>query len=319
MMDSPLVSVIIPTFNAAALLPATIESVLAQTYTSVEILVIDDGSTDNTAEVLERFGRGIRYFRQDNWGGPSGPRNVGVGNAVGDLIAMFDSDDLMMPEKLATAVDVFRQHPEVHFTFSNFQGIDEEGEVHRDDFLARYRNFRKALQREEDSPVGVMPGRETYRQLLTANFIGTSSVVCRREVFDRVGLFDESMLNADDVDMWRRIAYAGFRFAYIDKVLHSYRKTEGGVTARGVKRYPAILKGLKKQIDLDLEPDEFQTVRNRIYKAQLGYGSALCRSGEYGLSRKMFLEALDFRLGVVGIKGLVKASVLQVFAGKKNN
>ena len=318
-MDSPLVSVIIPTFNAAGLLPATIASVLDQTYTNVEILVIDDGSTDATPKVLECFGNRIRYFRQENWGGPSGPRNVGVKNATGDLIAIFDSDDLMMPEKLATAVDVFRHNPDVNFTFSNFQGIDEEGEVHRDDFLSKYRSFRRVLQREEGSSVGVIPGRMAYRELLTANFIGTSSVVCRREVFDRVGLFDESMLNADDVDMWRRIAYAGFSFAYIDKVLHSYRKTAGGVTARGAQRYPAILVGLRKQVKLDLEPDEQKILARKIYQMQLGYGIALCKSGDYRLSRSVFLGALKSHWSFGGAKGLVKSIFLQLFVGKKNN
>ncbi len=311
-MDSPLVSVVIPTFNAARLLSETIDSVLGQTYPHVEVLVIDDGSTDDTAQVLERFGDRIRYFRQENWGGPSGPRNVGVQNAQGDLISFFDSDDLMVSEKLATSVDVFRHHPDVDFVFSNFQGINEGGEVYKDDFLAKYTSFRRVLEREEESSVGFIPGREVYHELLTANFIGTSSVVCRRAVFDRVGLFDESMLNADDVDMWRRIAYARFRFAYIDKVLHSYRKTAGGVTARGVDRYPAILKGLRKQLDLDLDSAERNTMQQRLNQMQLGYGSALCRSGNFALSRKMILEALSNRWSIKGITELLKVTISQI-------
>ena len=140
-MEFPLVSVIIPAFNSAGLLAETLDSVLGQTYRDLEILVVDDGSTDDTAKVVEAYGDQVRYFKQDNWGGPSRPRNVGVQNAGGSLIAIFDSDDLMMPDKIETAVDVFRRHPEVSFTFSNFQGIDQQGDVHKDDFLARYRTW----------------------------------------------------------------------------------------------------------------------------------------------------------------------------------
>ena len=305
-MEFPLVSVIIPTFNAAGLLTETLDSVLGQTYRDLEILVVDDGSTDDTAKVVEAYGDQVRYFKQDNWGGPSRPRNVGVQNAGGSLIAIFDSDDLMMPDKIETAVDVFRRHPEVSFTFSNFQGIDQQGAVHKDDFLARYRNFRRGMERKDGSPIGLIPGREIYRELLTANFIGTSSVMCRREVFDQVGPFDEAMLNADDVDMWRRIAFAGFRFAYIDRVLHSYRKTAGGVTARGAKRYPAILRGLRKQLDLDLLKDERSVLEKKLFQLELNYASALTEAADTVNARRIILGSLAKKPSWAGVKGLAK-------------
>ena len=127
----------------------------------------------------------------------------------------------------------------------------------------------------------------------------------------------DERLNADDVDMWRRIAFAGYRFGYLDKVLHSYRKTPGGVTSRGVKRYPAILKSLKKQFELDLEPCEIQILRKRIYKVLLGYGIALCQKGDFTLSRKMFREALKIHRGLGVVRGLTKSYLFQFISGGK--
>ncbi len=305
-MESPLVSVIIPAYNAAVLVAETIDSVLAQNYPSVEILVVDDGSTDETAKVLQCYGDRIRYFHQENWGGPSRPRNVGLRNATGELVAFFDADDLMAPEKLQTAVDVFERFPKVDFTFSSFRGIQEDGATHRADFLERYQNFRSEIQSEEGSTIGVMAGRAVFRQLLGANFIGTSSVVCRRSVFDQVGEFDESMLNADDVDMWRRIAYAGYQFAFIDEILHSYRKTAGGISAGGAKRYPAILSGIRKQLQLELEADERALLNDKINQLELGYAAALGLGGDRAAARRVYREVLAKKVSWTGIKGLVK-------------
>jgi len=311
-MDLPVVSVVIPTFNSADVLPAVLDSVLEQTYSGVEILLVDDGSTDGTASVAADYENRIRYFHQENWGGPSSPRNVGIQNAKGEFISFFDSDDLMKPGKLARAMEVFQQNPAVDFTFSNFQGVDEEMQIHRKDYLADYRKFRGDLVWEDGNGFGVMAGRKLYSQLLEANFIGTSSVVVRKSVFEKVGLFDEAMLNADDVDMWRRIAYAGFRFAFIDKVLHSYRKSPEGVTSRGARRYPAILKGFYKQLELDLDPREKSILRTKINSFELAYADALRQAGEFSQSLEIYQKAIKRKPGLSGVKGLVRLMLSSV-------
>lgn len=308
-MTTPLVTVVIPTYNSAEFLPATLDSVLAQTYSAIEIIVVDDGSTDDTVSVLKPYMGQIRYIRQDNWGGPSRPRNIGVDAAGGELVAFFDSDDLMMPEKIADSAGVLADNPRVGLVFSNFQGISEQELILVRDFLAGYVNFRDDLIDTDDSEVKILPARKAYSQLLKANFIGTSSVVCRKTVFVEAGTFDEEMLNADDVDMWRRIAYAGFDFAYVDRILHSYRKREGGVTDRGVRRYPSILRGLAKQLELELEPRERRLVEDRLLALRMDYGSALCDSGAYADARRIFGKILAEKTTLRGIKGWLKAVV----------
>jgi glycosyltransferase involved in cell wall biosynthesis len=309
-MVTPLISVIIPTWNSAEYLPTTLDSVFAQTWNNTEVIVVDDGSTDNTRSVLEPYGDKIRYFRQENWGGPSRPRNVAIDHSRGDFIAFFDSDDLMDLEKLTSAAKVLQAHPDVDFTFSNFRSIDETSHILNADFLADYTNFRRNLKSLPGSNTGFLPGRVAFSELLKANFVGTSSVVCRRKIFDKVGLFDETMLNADDVDMWRRIAYAGFGFAFIDQILHSYRKRGGGVSDRGgARRLPAILASLRKQLALDLSPEERLLLERRIHAILLGFGDELCAVGQFNQAEKVFREALNQRFTLQGCKGLLKVAL----------
>lgn len=306
-MDLPLVSVVIPTYNSADFLPATLESVLEQSYPKIEIIVVDDGSKDDTSAILSPFKTRVKYIRQENWGGPSRPRNVGISASEGELISFFDSDDLMLPGKIAESVAAFANHPTLGLVFTNFQGIDEDGQVRKKDFLATYQDFRVDLQGDSESSVQVLPARKAYSQLLKANFIGTSSVMCRKAVLDKVGSFDEKMLNADDVDMWRRVSFAGFDFAFVNGIYHGYRRRAGGVTARGTGRFPAVLYGLGKQVDLELEPWESQLVKERIQSLELAYGSGLYREGAFPESLQVFSSSLRSKISTRGIIGWIKA------------
>ena len=118
-MSSPLVSVIIPTYNRANLLCATVESVFKQTYRNIEIIVVDDGSTDHTTEAMEQYGDRIRYSRRPN-AGVNAARNLGFKQARGEFLALLDSDDLWAPYKLDLQVRLLRLFTDVGFTFSNF-------------------------------------------------------------------------------------------------------------------------------------------------------------------------------------------------------
>lgn len=306
-MERPLVTVVIPTYNSAEFLPATLESVFCQTYDHLEIVVVDDGSSDQTQMVIGPYLDRLKYVKQENWGGPSRPRNVAIGEASGDLVAFFDSDDLMMPNKIACAVQAFSDHPELGLVFSNFQGIDESGNILVGNFLEAYQDFRNELTGDSGGSVRCLNAKAAYSSLLRANFVGTSSVVCPRAVLKQVGSFDEKMMNADDVDMWRRIAFAGYGFGFIDQVLHGYRKRGGGVTARGVRRYPAVLYGLGKQLELDLEPGDRKYLEGRIHGLELEYASALTNSGQHGEARQLFRRALENKVSWRALKGLMKA------------
>lgn len=312
-MEYPTVSVVIPTFNCARFLPRTLDTVIAQNYENIEIVLVDDGSTDDTFQVIQSYLEKIKYVKQENWGGPSQPRNVGIKKATGDFISFFDSDDLMIQGKLAEAVRVLNNHSDVSIVFTNFRGIDYEGRVIRRDYLKPYFEFRSDLEYRESGQVGFLAGKKAHGHLLMANFIGTSSVVCRKEAFSNAGLFDESMLNSDDVDMWRRMAYAGMNFAFIDREFHEYRKTPFGVTSRGVHRYPHILKGLRKQLNLNLAPALMSKLERKIYNLELGYGNALFQADKYEQSGEVFKKAISAGgLSWIALKGYLKAKAWSI-------
>lgn len=305
--NPPLVSIVIPTFNSAPYLAEALNSVLDQDYPHIEILVIDDGSTDNTTSILEPFFDRIRYFKQPNWGGPSRPRNVGIENASGEFIAFFDSDDIMLPGKVSRSAKVLIDHQDIDFVFTNFQGVDFEGSVFKQNYLAEYRNFRADLEEREFSRVWTLNGDKAFTNLISANFIGTSSVLCRKSVFNVVGLMDENMLNADDANMWSRIAFAGFKFAFLDEVLHSYRKRPGGITSHTGKRYPAILYSISKKLSLDLIPNDRRLLEEKYHRMLLGYGWALHQEKQFSSARLTYRKALGEKISWAGIKGLLRS------------
>lgn len=247
MSRKPLISVVIPAWNAAATLSATLESVLGQDYPRIEVIVADDGSTDATGEIVRGYGDRVVYLADRNHGGPSRPRNRGLERARGDLVALFDSDDLMAPDKLSASAKVLEEIPAADLLFTDFQVIDAGGEVLQPRFLADYRSFRKALRPTGLAGVGLISGEDLIVELLRANFIGTSGVVARREALAAAGGFDEVLLNADDRDMWFRLAGNGRTFAFLDRALHSYRRLPGGVTARGGRRLPASVRVIERQ------------------------------------------------------------------------
>jgi teichuronic acid biosynthesis glycosyltransferase TuaG len=304
-MGLPTISVIVPCFNVAHFIPQTLSSILEQSHPQVEILVVDDGSTDSIDEALAPFADQIHYIRIPNSGGPSRPRNIGLQNARGDLISFCDADDLMLPGKLAAAAQVFEDHPEVDFLFTNFQTCDESGSMINQDFLAEYRDFRKNLQPMGGTGLSLLKGNHAYRSLLWANFIGTSSVVCRSRVFSVAGPFDETMPNSEDRDLWRRIARQGHTFAFLDEIHHSYRIRGGSISHGESERYPAMINGLEKELRHSKDAEDIQIIHQEIHRLWLGYGHALRKEGKRQEAQTAYRTALGQKTTWAGVKGLM--------------
>ena len=207
MINHPTVSVIIPTYNRAHLVGKAIKSVLNQTYQDFEIIVIDDGSTDNTEETVKSFNNfKIRYICHTNNQGVSVARNTGIRASRGKYIALLDSDDEWLPEKLDKQIKVLKsEFPEAGVVYSNVLYIDESG-----------KNMKKL-----GNPKKVEG--HIYEDLLVRNYVGTSStLLVKKECFNRVGLFDGLLKAQNDWDMWIRIAKY-YRFALIKIPLVKYR------------------------------------------------------------------------------------------------
>ena len=187
----PNVSVIIPTYQRANLVSKTIESVLAQTYTDYEIIVVNDGSTDNTREVLARFGDKINVIHQENKGA-SAARNTGIMASQGRYIAFVDDDDLWVPKKLEKQVKSFESNPNIGLVCSNM-------------FFFKY-NDVSADVADVWAPTSHPPGvLQDWILLFIGDFILMPTVVVRRECLDEVGLFDQTLTSCEDYDLWLRI------------------------------------------------------------------------------------------------------------------
>jgi len=200
------ISVIIPTYNRANLLPRAIESVLRQTFKNFELIIVDDGSTDNTTEVVKEFlkkDKRIKYIKLNkNSGVPAHPRNIGIQNAVGEYIAFLDSDDEWLPEKLEKQMQLFTNSSNnLGFVGCNGIVIDEKNNKTTEYKILKYEDI--------------------FKELLINNFISTSSILVKKKVFNKIGFFDENLKIGEDRDMWIRIAQQ-YKFDFISQPLFKY-------------------------------------------------------------------------------------------------
>lgn len=184
-----LVSVVVPVYNCALYLQQAIESIRVQTYRSVEIIIVDDGSTDNTPEVIKALGDDIVSIRQPN-GGPGKARNKGIDAATGEFIAFLDADDVWLPDKLKKQVDYLETHPEVGLVYSQTANFVDGKPIG-----------------DEASPQIAISGL-IFDELLSDTIIPLPSVVVRTEIARKVDGFDESLLTAEDTNFYLKVAYA---------------------------------------------------------------------------------------------------------------
>ncbi len=219
----PSVSVIIPAFNASALLPDAIESALRQTAGTPEVIVIDDGSTDSTADVVQQFQTRIRYFRQPN-SGAAAARNNGISRATGDFIAFLDADDWWHPTKLEHQLRHLGNCNECGAVYSHWCVCANP----RD---ARWQSTLDAVPTVESCGVAAHHSGWLYHELLLDSVIHTSAVLFRRSTVDRVGLFREDLLRGQDLDYWLRASRL-VQIHRLDAVLSAYREHPASATGR---------------------------------------------------------------------------------------
>jgi glycosyltransferase involved in cell wall biosynthesis len=208
MTRTPLVSVAIATYNYARYLPAAIESVLGQTVADLELIVTDDGSTDQTPEVIRPYLADPRFsYHQIEHIGVTPAKNHAIRRGRGEYIALLDSDDQWQPDKLERQLDLFRSNPRLGIAFARRGFFDPDGRDMGVDHRELYR------------------GR-VVEQLLLDNFICYSSAMVPRAVLDRVGLMDETLVHPSDYDLWLRIAM-DHPVDFVDEPMVRYRQHPG--------------------------------------------------------------------------------------------
>jgi glycosyltransferase involved in cell wall biosynthesis len=197
------VTVVIPNYNYERFLPQALDSVFAQTHPRLDVIVVDDGSTDGSDKVLAQYQGRLRWFRQKNQG-VSAARNKGIAEGRGQFVAFLDADDFWMPDKLERQLAAFAD-PRVGLVYTGVRYVDREGATLRD----------KPAATEGD----ILADHALMRPTVLA---GGSSALVRKACFERVGVFDARLSTSADWDMWRRIA-CHFRVAMVSEPLIGYR------------------------------------------------------------------------------------------------
>lgn len=309
--NGELVSVIIPTHNCRQWVSDAIDSALAQSYPSCELIVVDDGSVDDTGDYLgTKYGGQIRYVYQDN-SGPAAARNKGLSLANGSFIQFLDSDDFLAPSKIERQMTLFSDQLECGVVYSDFafMSIDKEG-------------YTKQSPAQYRQKYGV---KNVFEALLDSNFIVIHSALVRTDVLRCCGGFDMTLASDEDYDLWLRLAAAGCRFCFLPEVLAFYRRRHNSVsrdiftqkkgTLQALKKVEQNIHGLTAQertkLKLHLSREygwmsRLYFQRGRIYKAVSLLAHAIVNNPKHGL-------AYSGRLLIRKIKSLLDRHVLWRF------
>lgn len=255
----PLVSIIIPTYNRANLLKRAIESVISQTYKNLEIIVVDDGSTDNTEQIVKECQDSrIQYIRHSKNRGLSAAKNTGIKNSKGDFIAFLDSDDEYLPEKVEKSIEVFKKAPEnIGIVCSNFWRIEGE---------------KKKIAVSKRTPF---------------LYFG----VFRKEVFEKIGFFDEELEIYEDLDFGTRLI-CKFSSYFIDEPLAIYHITKGSLSfSSNIERLIEIKKLILERYEVDLKKSRWRLAHRKLARINYYLAKDFYCTGQIKKARGYFLKA----------------------------
>jgi glycosyltransferase involved in cell wall biosynthesis len=276
---APLASVVIPAYNAARYIGATLDSVFKQTFLAFEVLVVNDGSPDTAALdlALQPYQSKIRYIRQENRG-PSGARNAGIRAATGKYVAFLDSDDSWLPEHLAKQIDTLEANPKLQMIYAN--GVYLRGDTA---VGILFDNSPQALPVDLDC---LLRERST---------VITSSAVVLRDALFKAGLFDEQLRRCEDYDLWLRLAQSGTMISFTREI-HILHRQSNGLAANWELMRKALIQVYEKHLALGLlSAEQARFVRNKIRN--------IAAAIEFRHAKRAILEG-DFHKALESIQSL---------------
>jgi len=319
-MRDGFVSVVVPTYNRAYCICRTVDSVLAQTHHNWELLIVDDGSTDDTAALIaSRYGAAprFRYLHQPN-AGVSAARNTGIRASKGDFVALLDSDDVWKPWKLEVQLACFRAFPEIGMVWTNYEAVDKAGVIVNPRYMTTmyeaYRFFQPfdklfehsfALSTVIDSADTLEPGARVYTgniytQMLRGNLVHTSTVMLSRDRIDKVKEFDESLsLSGEDYDFHFRTCKWG-PVCFVDLASTQYQTDfDDRLTLHKKLIAENFLKTVEKAIARERGNGVFPQpmIHEVLAEAHSWYAEELLKIEDYAGVRKHALLALRNQIG----------------------
>ena len=311
----PRFSILMPAYNRAAYIAETIECLLGQAFGEFELLIVDDGSTDGTAEIIAGYAardRRLRVHTQPNAGRPSVGRNVGLERACGDHITFIDSDDLHTPDRLRILDDVLRRHGEGHVVFHDLGFIDACGAALPGTYLGNAGfTTAAACHLRPIGPQCHALGPDFWRfAALRYAALHTCAVSIPRALVQAHGLrFDTRYTIVDDTDMWLRLSLL-CPLLYVDRVIGQYRLHQGGISknpGRLLEESIALHENHLARLEPAIEEAVRREYRRKIaqYWGELGY--ARRANGDFGAAADAYAKALRIAPSVQHGRDLVKA------------
>jgi len=286
-----MISIIIPSYNSAHLICDTLESVLQSTLSYFEIIIINDGSTDNTQDVVTPYlaDTRIKYIYQHNKG-LAGARNTGINAANGEYLVFLDADDLILPNKLHVQSEYLNQHPEIDMVYSLSQWFIE-------------------YDLNDTRPVTfpVYEG-DVLDQLIYGNFMHVNSVMVRREKVIAAGLFDETLRELEDWDLWLRMVLRGSKIGFTPGILSKVRIRRGSMTSNQKRMDTTMARVLQKTIDNLAQSHPIQLKAHHallIYKLKSGDTRGYLKS----------ITKYQVRFGLPFISVAIKQTIKYLFRG----
>lgn len=305
-MDDKKVSFVIPCYNVENYISECLNSILSQSYSNIEIVIVDS-STDNTKEVIKNFeiktgNEKIKYFYQEGKG-PASARNFGIEMSNGDYIAFLDADDLLCPDSIQKRIKLFESEGSVGMVYSN----------------AYIMNENKLLQTTFRDIVNGSHEGHVFEKLIKNNFICTSTVLVSKSVLEKVGVFDESLKNAEDYGLWLRISGYGYSIGLVDEPLTYYRIRKGSLSENNLRNTEYLISLFNK---MKLQAENFSTkerklIDNNIKRFHADYfiikAKKLIVEGEYNEALKCYLKL--HKLKGFDIKYYIVLVILKFFPG----
>jgi len=305
----PEVSVVIPAFNAGMYIKQCIESVLDQKYPSIEIIIVDDCSTDDTRDIVMQFDTGIVNYicLEVNFGGPSKPRNIGVKYAKGQYLVMLDADDVLTNNSIERRIEILRKNEKVGFVFCDGLRFSEKNGDYDETFLSQHSHFKKLIKKRLQLESIVIDSQSAYKTLAKGDFILPSGLMVRKSVYDNVGWYDETVTNGQDLDMSLRIANK-YPVAYLDIIGFRQRVHNESISAQGHKLLRNKILLLKKNLARSDDFNSKLSFKRKIAENYLSLGYYYKTVNNHQLSKEYYFNSLRYIYSIKAIRGWLSST-----------
>ncbi|WP_334013436.1 glycosyltransferase family 2 protein [Alteromonas sp. S167] len=291
-------TVIIPVFNSEKTLERALKSVLLQTYSPSQIIVVDDHSTDTSPAILQEFREQVEIITSNENKGPASARNIGIENATGSHIAFLDADDFWYPEKLEVVRQAIEEHTDVQVFSHKLKKVNEE--------------FCSEFQRDKPAGQTIFDPR-THVELMSKDdiiampWLGTPGVVVDRMLLDKVGFFSTSLDTGEDIDLWIRLSQHS-QVCRIEQTLGIVFIQKESARTRGTNTYKNHIKILEQaNQEFEINPLVLANAQSFIYE---NWGSEILALKEYDLAYRMLWKSIRCRITKRNIFLFLKAGVL---------